>query len=194
MAPEARLRRLEDELRREGCIVQHGSEYDRWDMHIRGGMLGSAQVRMAVEEHGSGRQFVRFRSWPQWSRGGLALTLLFAALALGAAIDGAWVACGILSAIVLGLTVSAIRDCATATGSVVSVLHHQVQEVEDPALDAVTVSTPWTLAEPAADHGRSLASENGAQPDRVGAQATQRERIAASSRFSTRLNLMRRED
>src|SRR5439155_14605560 len=118
-SPEDRLQQLEDELRREGCVVRHGGEYDRWDLQIRGGMLGAARVRMAVEEHGSGRQLVRYRSWPRWSRSGLAITTVFAALALGAALDGAWVACSVLGAISLIFTLSAIRDCGTATGSVV---------------------------------------------------------------------------
>jgi hypothetical protein len=188
------VRRLEDELRREGCIVHHGGEYDRWDLQIRGGMLGSAQVRMAVEEHGSGRQLVRYRSWPRWSRGGLALTTLFTALAIGAAVDDAWIAATILTAIALVLTVSTIRDCGTGTGSVVSVLHRQGQEGPAHALDQGTVSTPWSLAEPEADHARPVASDNGIQPDEIATHATQRERIAASSRFSTRLNMIRRED
>jgi GT2 family glycosyltransferase len=191
-SPEDRLRQLDDQLQREGCIVHHGGEYDRWDLQIRGGMLGSAQVRVAVEEHGSGRQLVRYRSWPRWSRGGLALTILFAALAIGAVLDHAWLAAGILAAIVLVLTVSAIRDCGTATGSVISLLHHQVQEGSAYALDEEPVATPWTPAEP--DRVGAVASDNGTQPEEIAAHATQRERIAAASRVSTRLNMMRRED
>jgi hypothetical protein len=91
---------------------------------------------MAVEEHGGGRQLVRYRSWPKWSRGGLALTIVFAALSLGAALDGAWFACAMLGAISLLLTVSTLRDCGTAAGIVVRVLKRQVQESEtDAALD-----------------------------------------------------------
>src|SRR5262249_48962902 len=32
------------------------------------GPLAAARVRVAVEEHGHGRQLVRYRIWPKWSR------------------------------------------------------------------------------------------------------------------------------
>ena len=46
----------------------HGGDFERWDLHVRGGMLGSMRLRVAVEEHGAGRQLVRIRSWPRFSR------------------------------------------------------------------------------------------------------------------------------
>ena len=30
-----------------------GGDYDRWDLEIRGGLLGSLRTRMAIEEHGA---------------------------------------------------------------------------------------------------------------------------------------------
>jgi GT2 family glycosyltransferase len=191
-SPEDRLQRLEDELRREGCVVRHGGEYDRWDLQIRGGMLGAARVRMAVEEHGSGRQLVRHRSWPRWSRSGLALTIVFTALSIAAAIDGAWVACAVLGAISLVFTVSAIRDCGRATGSVLRVLDRQVQEGAGDALDELAAS--WTFQEPGADGVRPAVQEGDGHRDGIAPPPSPREQISASSRFSTRVNMMRRED
>jgi GT2 family glycosyltransferase len=177
-SPEDRLEQLDDELRREGCVVHQGSEYDRWDLQIRGGMLGSAHVRMAVEEHGSGRQFVRYRSWPRWSRGGLALTIVFAVLSLGAALDRSWLACAVLGAIALIFTLSAIRDCGTATGSIVRVLDRQVrQSAADAGLDARTGAAAWP-------------SPNGEAPLARPADGQEAETYVLSSR----LQMMRRED
>jgi hypothetical protein len=48
--------------------VLRGGEYDRWDIQVRLGPLAGARVRVAVEEHGHGRQLVRYRIWPRWSR------------------------------------------------------------------------------------------------------------------------------
>ena len=44
----------------------------------RGGALGSCQLRMAIEEHGAGRQLVRFRLWPRLSPWGIGVAVLFA--------------------------------------------------------------------------------------------------------------------
>ncbi len=32
-----------------------GSDYDRWDLMVRGGMLGGARTRMTIEKHGADR-------------------------------------------------------------------------------------------------------------------------------------------
>ena len=48
------------------------------------------RMRMAVEEHGAGRQLVRFRSWPRFSRIGAGVALVFAALARGRRARRSW--------------------------------------------------------------------------------------------------------
>ncbi len=125
-----RLHTIETELRSHGCAVLQGGEYDRWDLQVRGGMLGVARMRMAVEEHGAGRQLVRTRSWPKYSRVGLALIVSFAALSAGAALAGTWIVSVILGAIAVLLAVSAMRDCATAAGVLARVLDAQPPESE----------------------------------------------------------------
>jgi hypothetical protein len=115
-APDERVARLDKALRRIGGVVFSGGDFERWDLYVRGGMLGSMRLRMAVEEHGAGRQFVRIRSWPRFSRIGAALMLGLAALAVGAAFEGATVVAVILGASALLILVSMIQDCATAAG------------------------------------------------------------------------------
>ena len=66
--PTSACARLEKALRRIGGVVFSGGDYERWDLYVRGGMLGSMRLRVAVEEHGAGRQLVRIRSWPRFSR------------------------------------------------------------------------------------------------------------------------------
>jgi GT2 family glycosyltransferase len=76
---------------------------------------GSVRTCLAVEDHGSGTQLVRFRSWPRFSALGLVLTLLFALLATMAIIDQAWSASAILGSIAFLLALHTFRDCAAAT-------------------------------------------------------------------------------
>src|SRR5205085_2187299 len=44
--------------------VLRGGDFDNWDLRLRGGVLGSVRLTMAVEEHGAGRQLLRFRVRP----------------------------------------------------------------------------------------------------------------------------------
>jgi hypothetical protein len=73
---------------------------------------------MGVEDHGLGRQLVRFRWWPRGAPVGVVLAVLFAMLSAGAALDGAWAASAVLAAIPAALAFSAFRECAAAMGAV----------------------------------------------------------------------------
>ncbi len=66
--PDAWLRRVEDALRSAGAAFLRGGDFDRWDLHVRGGLLGAARLRIAVEEHGGGRQLTRYLAWPRLLR------------------------------------------------------------------------------------------------------------------------------
>jgi GT2 family glycosyltransferase len=104
------------QLRERGAEHATGQEFDCWDVRVRGGLFGHASVLMAIEEHGGGKQLVRFlvRSQVPWT----ALALL-AVLAAGTAISPAFaVVGGVLAALTcrdVGLAVeharAAIRAC-----------------------------------------------------------------------------------
>ena len=108
-----RLQSIESFLRAERACVLRGGDFDRWDLEVRG-VLGAARLRMAVEEHGSGRQLVRFRVWVRSSVVGLLLVLLFSSLAVAAEIDRAWVAFTLLGLIAILLTARMLQECAAA--------------------------------------------------------------------------------
>ncbi len=120
--PTERLQSLEAALRGDGVLVRRGGGYDRWDLEVRVGTLGGARVLMAIEEHGAGRQLLRFRSWPSCSRWVLRVTLLLGGLAGGAAVQPAWAAGAVLGGTALLLTLRMLQDCAVATGAVLRAL------------------------------------------------------------------------
>ncbi|MHC1745400.1 MAG: glycosyltransferase [Syntrophobacteraceae bacterium] len=115
------LESLEWSLKALKRVVRRGGDYDRWDLELRGGMLGAARVLMAVEEHGGGKQFVRFRAWPKCSGAGYVLPLFFAVLAAGAAYSHAWIAFGALNFVALLFMMRVARECASAMGALVRV-------------------------------------------------------------------------
>ena len=77
-------------------------------------MFGKARLRTAVEEHGLGRQLVRFRIWPRPSVAGVTLGAFFAILAAGAAWDRAWAGAAILGLIALMIAAGIVEQCAAA--------------------------------------------------------------------------------
>jgi O-antigen biosynthesis protein len=108
---------LEEALREGGTVAMHGGDFDRWDLELRGGLLGRARILTGVEEHGHGHQLVRFRFRPRPTRGAFLLIALFALVAIAAALAGAFAAAallGLLLAFALALTA---RDCVRAAGS-----------------------------------------------------------------------------
>jgi O-antigen biosynthesis protein len=116
-SPDDRLRDLEEQLRLLGAVVKRGPAYDRWDLEVRGGLFGSVRALMAQEEHGGGRQLARFRLWPQVPGIVLALTGLFALLAVAAAADGVWFVAAVQALAAGGLLSLALIDCASASSA-----------------------------------------------------------------------------
>jgi hypothetical protein len=160
-APDERVRAIAEALRRTGGVVFSGGDFERWDLHVRGGMLGSMRMRMAVEEHGGGRQLLRIRSWPRCSRIGVGVALVFAGLAGAAALSAAWIVAAVMAAVVAVIVACIVKDCATAAGVLQAVLAAEAQrEVEPPApLAAPDASLNGHLAGNAAAMG---ANGNGA--------------------------------
>jgi len=110
------LGELEGLLRRTPALVRQGGDFDRWDLSVIGGPFGRARALMAVEEHGSGQQYLRFRVWPAVRR---APFLIFVAgLATAALLDHAWLAGQVLGAATLGLLGATLRECGSAQAEI----------------------------------------------------------------------------
>jgi hypothetical protein len=88
------------------------------------------RMRLAVEEHGGGRQLLRIRSWPRFSRIGTGVALGFGALAAGAALSGAWIVAAVMAAVVAVIVTCVVKDCATAAGVLTTVLQAEASEAQ----------------------------------------------------------------
>jgi GT2 family glycosyltransferase len=123
--PEERLRAIESSLRERGIAVLRGGAHDRWDLEGRTGSLGSARLIMGLEDHALAMQLVRFRWWSRCAPAGLWLAVLFLGLGAWAALDEAWVACAVLSAIAVALASRALQECAAAVGAIAQALEDE---------------------------------------------------------------------
>jgi GT2 family glycosyltransferase len=125
--PQERLQSIEVALRARGARVRRGGDYDRWDLEVRGGLLGTARVRMAIEEHGAGNQLVRFRAWPRYPTRGFVLPLLFATLAAEEGLEHLWAASAVLGVVAALLALRVLLECAAAGAAILRALQESAE-------------------------------------------------------------------
>jgi GT2 family glycosyltransferase len=113
-----RLEALMSALAAEGSVVIAGGDWDRWDLHVRGGPVGGVRVRTATEEHGSGRQLLRVRWWPYVPRAGRLIGLMAVVLAVSAYAGNAFAAAAGLAVVAVVLIVRVAYECAAAASAV----------------------------------------------------------------------------
>jgi hypothetical protein len=128
--PTDRLALLETGLAADGTPVVEGGGFDRWDLEVRGGMLGGARMLMTVEEHGSGRQLLRFRVRPRisaWTAG--AVTVAAGVSALAAA-SGATIAAAVLTAAAAAVLARSLVEISISTCALLRAIERQEELAE----------------------------------------------------------------
>ena len=113
---------LESLVARRGAVCVKGGDFDRWDLQVHGGVFGAFRVRMAIEEHGGGKQLVRFRAWPRWNWWAMLSSAGLLGLTVMAGFAENLASCGVLAAMTAALTLCSARDLMLAKTRVVSAL------------------------------------------------------------------------
>jgi GT2 family glycosyltransferase len=109
---------LETAFRDQGMIVQRGGDFDRWDLQLRRGVFASTRLLLAIEEHGGGKQLVRVKLWPRFSRSAAMVAILSAGLSLVAAFEHEYPAAIALLGIFIVIAVRAMQECASTMEAV----------------------------------------------------------------------------
>jgi O-antigen biosynthesis protein len=109
---------LESVLRSDGAVVHRGSEYDSWDLEIRGGLFGGVRVCTALENYGRRKHMLRLRSRPCFSISGAGTTFFLVVACFGALLDRSVYAAGILGTLSIMFGAIAFRSGAVAVGAI----------------------------------------------------------------------------
>ena len=112
--PEHWLRAVQGAINDAAGVVQHGGDFDAWDLEVRGGVFGSSRLLMAFEDTGSGTQLVRVRTWPVCHRVIWLSVAVLTALAASAGWSAAYLPMGVLGLGAAFLTFRIARDCGVA--------------------------------------------------------------------------------
>jgi GT2 family glycosyltransferase len=125
-----RLSILEEGLRGDGVLIGPGGVFDRWDLEARGGMLGAARLRMTIEEHGAGRQLLRFRITPRPTRSAVIAACVSGAVAASAALHDAWTAAAVVAAVGAVVLLRALAEASLSTAALLRGVTRQRQLAE----------------------------------------------------------------
>jgi GT2 family glycosyltransferase len=129
---DQRLHAIEVALRERGTTVVRGGEFDAWDLEVRCGTMGRARARMAIEEHGQGKQLIRLRHWPRVSRLAPAATGSLLILALVCAVGGTpWLAI-VLAGMSSVLVLRVVFESCAAAGALASSLRQTSRPAHEP--------------------------------------------------------------
>jgi hypothetical protein len=116
---EARLRKVERSLLAAGFAVERGGATDGWDLDIRGGAFGGARLLGTIEEHGQGRQLVRWLVRPRVWIGSIVAVLGLLGLGAMAAIDGRALPAAALAAVAAIVIVRTVMDAGGGVATLV---------------------------------------------------------------------------
>jgi glycosyltransferase involved in cell wall biosynthesis len=86
---------IESHLMDKKIRVSRGKDFDSYDLQVRSGLFSAGQGLLAIEEHGGGKQYLRFKCRTYYSLAGYFLTASLCALAIIAAVSGEWLVAAI---------------------------------------------------------------------------------------------------
>jgi hypothetical protein len=141
---EDRVRAVSAALRAGGSVVRSGGDWDRWDLEVRGGLFGAARLRLAIEEHGAGRQLMRVRSWPHASRVAVLVGAFVTIVGGLALLSGAHAVAAVLGGLAAVLVVRLVFEGGAATVTIREALD-RAPETTLPGTEATVAARPHPI-------------------------------------------------
>ncbi|RYZ29319.1 MAG: glycosyltransferase [Chitinophagaceae bacterium] len=111
-AAEDWLEDIETNIIKLKSRVQRGGSFDRWDVQARNSVFSISRGLLVVEEHGAGKQLIRFKIWPSPSRLIVAAFVLLLGIIVLAFLHHAVSVGLILSLILIGIFIEYAIDTA----------------------------------------------------------------------------------
>jgi GT2 family glycosyltransferase len=162
---------MEKTLMESSVRVQPGGTFDKWDLQINDGFCSLVRGVLVIEEHGAGKQLLRFKCWTRYSRISSALLAVLAGLALLAVVNSQYFVSLVLGLLVGVIAISYFTGTARAMATLTNAFEQPVKaddttevsvtESSEPAkeekLDTVYYSSETTRVRPLAlSDGRLL--------------------------------------
>jgi hypothetical protein len=104
------LSHIENKLKSFKERVSKGGEFDRYDLQVRNTLLSKSRSILAIEEHGAGKQFLRFKIWHVPSAIFLIALAALILTSLLAALDHRVIVTIALATVAIGLFLEYLKD------------------------------------------------------------------------------------
>jgi len=117
--PDKRVENLENLIIKTGATVIRGSEYDNWDLKVKCGMIGGSKIRIAIEDHGAGTQYIRIKSYPVVKKIAYILTIVLGIINVMSFNDGAYFVSGISMFFLLSFVLLVLRDISFSNSVII---------------------------------------------------------------------------
>lgn len=100
--------------------IKRGGDFDHWDVQVNNGIFGAARGLLTVEEHGGGKEYLRFNCRKRYSTAGLFFFSLQAIITLFALWEGQWIAAAFVGTLTLLLGMQILAETARSFNSLYS--------------------------------------------------------------------------
>lgn len=94
--------------------VKRGGVFDNWDMEVRNGLFGKCRSLLTIEEHGMGKQYLKMKCRPVFSKFALFFPILFFSLTTLAVINSEWIVAVVTAIGGIGFTGNLLLSSARA--------------------------------------------------------------------------------
>ena len=111
------LHAAEAHLAGGGATVLRGSDFDPWDLELRGGMSAAVRVKVMTEDLGDGKQLVRWRSAPRCSPVAAGVIATAALAAAAAYVQDHHLLSVAFAAVAVAAVALTVRACGAATAT-----------------------------------------------------------------------------
>src|SRR5262249_42609719 len=102
---------------------RRGGDLDNWDLEVRSALFNSVRMHSAVEEHGGGKQLIRFRVLPTSSILHWVLPVLLVSVSVVAALNNARAVAIIIALLATLIVLRIVQESAIATGVALRALY-----------------------------------------------------------------------
>jgi len=109
---------------------KRGGDFDRWDVQVTNSLFSVSRGLVTIEEHGSGKQLLRFKVWSRASKAVAGAIVILLTIATFAALDKAWIMAFFLAMIAVVFATEYILDAANNINDLFKAFQSLNKEVE----------------------------------------------------------------
>ena len=121
---------IEQNLITERSRVKRGGDFDNWDIQVRSGLFAFGRGLLSIEEHGGGKQYLRFKCKTHYAFSGYLLAGSLFLIAVISALAGEYVVSLIMWTMFSFVTYQYIMESAGCLNNLYLAFHHLSKNVQ----------------------------------------------------------------